>query len=227
MRSLLLTVIATVLVFGGCSNVSSIGDGGTADVDTDGDADTDSDSDTGTDTDTGPIECNLGEYSGFLIIDAQSDIEAFAGYTSISGNLYIYSCTELSELICLTSVGGNLSIAYNAALTDLGGLSALTSVGGMLGIGGNATLTNLDGLSALTSVGGWLEISNNTALTNLDGLGSVASLGGSGTLYINDNTVLPDCEACDLLDQLISGPASIDVYDNLDDTCTPVPGSCP
>jgi len=46
-------------------------------------------------------------------------------------------------------------------------------------------------------------------------------------LLITENLFLPDCEACDLLDQLTTGPASIDVHDNLDDTCTPVPTNCP
>ena len=46
-------------------------------------------------------------------------------------------------------------------------------------------------------------------------------------LEISWNHSLPDCEACDLLGQLTTGPTAIDVSDNLDDTCTPVPASCP
>jgi hypothetical protein len=41
------------------------------------------------------------------------------------------------------------------------------------------------------------------------------------------NIALPDCECCDLLDQLTSGPTTINVHDNLDDSCTPVPDNCP
>ncbi len=52
MRYFLLMLLATVMVCGGCSNVSSIGDGGTTDADTDTDSDTDSDTDTDTDSDT-------------------------------------------------------------------------------------------------------------------------------------------------------------------------------
>lgn len=48
-----------------------------------------------------------------------------------------------------------------------------------------------------------------------------------GYLYITWNAVLPDCEMCDLLDQLATVPSTIDVYDNLDDICTPVPANCP
>ena len=49
----------------------------------------------------------------------------------------------------------------------------------------------------------------------------------NGILWIYSNEVLPDCEVCDLLDQLTTTPAPIDVHDNLDDSCTPVPVGCP
>ena len=52
MRYLLLMVLATVLVCGGCANSSSSSDGGTTDSDTDTDTDTDADTDADTDTDT-------------------------------------------------------------------------------------------------------------------------------------------------------------------------------
>ena len=117
-----------------------------------------------------------------------------------------------------------MSIHGNTALTNLDGLSALASVSS-LWITGNAALTNLDGLSGITSVGGELAILVNTALTNLDGLSGITSVGECLEIYYN--FALSDCEACELLDQLTSGPTSIDVYDNLNDTCTPVPGNCP
>ncbi len=89
----------------------------------------------------------------------------------------------------------------------------------------SAALTNLDGLSALTSVVDNLWIDNNAVLTNLDGLGGITSIGG---IYsISDNDILPDCEACEVLDQLTSVPIVINVFDNLNDSCTPVPYSCP
>ena len=329
-QKFLLMLLATVLVCGGCSHVSSIGDAG---------PDSDSDSDSDSDTDTGPVECNLGEYSGDFEILKYSDVATLAGYTSISGNLTIEcnSCTELSELICLASVGGGLVIggisSSNPDLTNLDDLSSITSVGGLY-VSGNNALTNLDGLSSITgSIGGGLHINNNDALTNLNGLNGITSLGGdliigsyyyngneaaggnpvivnldgltgitsvSGGLWIecnyalinldglssitgsldgdmsiwyNDalanidglngitsvsgnlgirinasltdldglgaltsvgteleiywNNTLPDCEVCDLLDQLTSTPTVMDVSDNFDDTCTPVPGNCP
>ena len=88
----------------------------------------------------------------------------------------------------------------------------------------NTALTNLDGLSNITSVGWSLDIEFNYALTNLDGLSSLTSVGW--ILHIEKNYALPDCETCDLLDQLTTGPSSIDVHNNLTDTCTPVPANC-
>ena len=45
--------------------------------------------------------------------------------------------------------------------------------------------------------------------------------------YNYGNSAQPDCEVCELLDQITTGPTTINVYDNLDDTCTPVSGNCP
>ncbi len=234
--------LATVPALG-CHHTGSLnGDAG---------PDTDSDSDSDSDTD---IDCTQGAYSGDLTVETQSDIATLAGYTSISGDLYINCplCTDLSDLVCLASVGERLLIADNDTLTNLNGLSGITSVGlnlsisdnhaltslyglngitsvgeggGGLTISFNTILTNLTGLSALTSVGWSLSFYDNYALTNLDGLSALTSVGGA--LYIDFNVLLPDCEVCDLLDQLTSVPTGIDVHDNLDDSCTPVPANCP
>ena len=179
-----------------------------------------------TDTDTDSDFTNGGNYPGDYTINTQWDVAFFAGYTSISGYLIIEcpSCTDLSELICLTSVGGTLRIKDNISLHNLEGLSSLTSVGD-LSIYDNDFLTNLDGLSALTSVGEILDIWNNDVLTNLDGLSALISMGPD--FWIEDNNLLPDCEVCDLLDQFTAGPTTITVLTNFDDSCTPVPANCP
>ena len=89
----------------------------------------------------------------------------------------------------------------------------------------NDTLTNLDGLSGITSVDGDLVITENDTLTNLYGLGALSSV--VDDIRIQCNIILPDCEACDLLDQIASVPAETYVSSNLNDTCTPVPAGCP
>ena len=83
----------------------------------------------------------------------------------------------------------------------------------------------MDGLSGITSVGEDFWIRDNYALTNLDGLSALTSVGNE--FSIDGNDILPDCEACEVLDQITNGPTSVDVHDNLDDSCTPVPDSCP
>ena len=213
---------------------------------------TDTDTDSDSDTDTGPVECDLGEYSGDFTISTQSDVATIAGYTSIWGELWIHCplCSDVSELSCLTSVGEDLNIQYNDALADLDGLGALTSVVGNLTIRSNPIIANLDGLSGLTgSLGVTLWIEDNDALNNLDGLNGITSVSDSIRIRCNDvltnldglsgltsvnywlmidsNSTLPDCEVCDLLDHLTNSPNDIDVHDNLADSCTPVPASCP
>ena len=103
-------------------------------------------------------------------------------------------------------------------------LSGITLVCVNLYVSGNDALANLDGLGALTSVGK-LSIDNNDALTDLDGLSALTSVGTE--LEIFWNNTLPDCEVCELLGQLTAAPTVTDAHDNLDDVCTPVPGSCP
>jgi hypothetical protein len=73
-----------------------------------------------------------------------------------------------------------------------------------------------------------VSVSNNSALSGLagsDGLVSLVEL--SGVLEVFYNASLPDCEVCDLLDQLSGAPIGLYVQNNLDDSCTPVPEGCP
>ena len=160
-----------------------------------------------------------------------TNLDGLSALTSVGVDLYVYYndfLADLDGLIGITgSVGGSLYVYYNDALTDLDGLSGITGpVAETLYIYNNDALTDLDGLSGITGpVGGDLKIFWNTILTNLDGLGGITSVGGE--LLILGNNALPDCEACDLLDQLTSGPTVMHVQENLDDTCTPVPDNCP
>ena len=182
--------------------------------------------------DTESAGCDKGMFEGDLWISTQEGLAAAAGYTSISGDLTINcpACTDLSELNCLASVDRDFLVGGNNTLANLNGLDAVTTVGGCLQIGslkleGNDAIANLDGLSALTSVGEDLQIRYNGALTNLDGLSALTSV--SDEFWIHYNDILPDCEACDLLDQLTTASTSIEVLANLDDDCTPVPTNCP
>jgi hypothetical protein len=220
-----------------------------ADTDVDADTDGDSDSDTDIDTDTGPV-CDKGTWVGNCYISSAAALEELSGYTEVSDNLQIANTllTSLSGLECLAIVGAEFAIYDNDNLTSLNGLGGLTAVYEDMEIHHNDALTDLDDLSSLSSLGGLL-IYHNNSLGNLDGLNEVSHLSFNlkvndngllldidglsgitsieGDLEIRDNDILPDCEACDLIEQLTSGPASIDVQYNLDDSCTPVPGNCP
>ncbi len=245
-------LLLTGLTVYGCDNDTGTGSSGDTDTDsdTDADSDIDTDADSDSDTDTDSIICDLGTYDGDIEVVTSADLHALAGYTAISGNLTIDSCSscaDVNDLICLTSVGG-LVIWNNEALTSLNGLSALTSVDGFLDMDHNTALTSLAGLDAVTTVDWYLRVQRHDVLTNLDGLSGLTSLGENlwifgnaaltnldglsgittvGDLGIWNNAVLPDCEVCELLDLFTTGPTSTDVHSNLDDTCTPVPDNCP
>lgn len=215
-----LTLAGLFTAVSGCHKVAAI------DGDTASDASGDSDSDT--DSDTGSIACDLGTYDpvGDAEVYNLADLEALAGYTAIAGGLIIVvceACTDLNALVCLTSVEKELSVWGTASITNIHGLHNLTSVGEGLTIESNDALTNLEGLNALTSLGE-LHINLNDALTNLDGLNSLTS---AATILIANNAALPDCEVCELLDQLSVLPPSIFVHDNLVDSCTPAPTAAP
>ena len=85
----------------------------------------------------------------------QAEVNEFAG-TEIKGNLTIEGSDiyDLSPLLTLNSVSGNLLIWHNDSLTNLDGLSSLTLVSGVLEIRNNSALTNLDGLRNISSVNG-------------------------------------------------------------------------
>jgi hypothetical protein len=79
-------------------------------------------------------------------------------------------------------------------------------------------------LPHLLSVKMSLYIHDNDNLADLSGLENLESI--DGDLWIFNNPVLPDCEACDLLDQLGETPEILKVHNNLDDACAPVPEGC-
>ena len=194
-----------------------------SDTDTDADSDTDSGSDsasdTGSDTDTGPDTgsdtgsesstdsdtgseadtCEESVWAGSYTINSPDDATAFAGTTTITGSLDIYSSelTDLSDLACLHTVGGHFRV-YN-----------------------DPTLQTLDGLQNLTSVGNYFRISANDQLTTIIHLESLDSIGTADPFSIYNNPLLPTCEAEALRDHLIvqGWEGSATIYGN-DDTAT-------
>jgi len=180
-------------------------------------------------------------FVGGYTIEEESDIAPLESYTCISGDLRV-SAAELTglelpnleriggdlvlapsvnyqdlpslNLISLVSVGGNLHIIEEKTLENLSGLSSLSSIGGELEIGGNEALTSLAGLSHLVSVGENLAINLNPSLTSL-GMNALTEVGGG--MSITQNSSLPQCEACELVEQVGGDPQGVNA--NLHDSC--------
>jgi hypothetical protein len=100
------------------------------------------------------------------------------------------------------------------------GLENLATMQGAMEINSNSGLVSFDGLSGLTSAG-WISIRNHPKLTNIDGLSALETV--TGGVGIEDNTMLPQCEAFALVDQLVDFSGDVCIFDNLADSC---PNSC-
>lgn len=133
--------------------------------------------------------------------------------------------TSLAGLGGIAAVRNDLMIQDNDSLESLDGLDNIESVGHDVRISGNPGLASLDGMGSLAEVSSYLLVADNDGLATLDGLDALTEVGWS--LGVRYNAALPDCEVCELIDQLSSLPDPTDVYDNLDDSCTPVPTNCP
>ena len=129
--------------------------------------------------DHGDDGCHEGDHT----IAGESDVSELEPYTCINGSLHMENTALTSfELPNLERIDGDLDIYSNAALTSLAGLSDLLSVGGNLAIQINDSLTSLD-MYALSEVGGGISIIQNFNL--------------------------PQCDACDLVEQVGGEPQGI------------------
>jgi hypothetical protein len=129
---------------------------------------------------------------GELVIDGQVELDELIGVTVFQGRLEIRDAVDLSPLACLTRVEGTLSIS------------------------GNSLLTTLSGLEQLTEIDGACVIVENPSLSKIEALGSVRSI--LGDLNVEDNAVLPTCQAERLVEAIgsanIGGMISIDGNDD-------------
>ena len=153
-----------------------------------------------------------------ITFSTQAQINAFStnypDCTELLGNVIIKglpagNITNLSGLIQLTSIGGDLRIESNTALTSLTGLDNITSIGGELRIYYNDALASLTGLDNITSIGGELYISVHFVLTSLTALDNLTSIGGN--LIIGSN---PDLTSLAGLDNLTSIGGNLSIHHN-------------
>jgi hypothetical protein len=245
----LLSLLAALAVVAGCGKTDLLGPAPPSDGDTDTGTETDNDTCTmGTYQDdfivytAADLDALVGYTSieGTLDIGCQdcTDLEPLACLESV-GNLNVGACThdiaenlicletmvaDLSGLDNLTTVDFSLSILCNDEIDELSALSSVTSAKSVW-IYHLPALTDLDGLSGIETLEGRLWLGDNASLVALDGLGSLTEV--EDIVRIGNNPLLPECEVCDLLDKLAAEPDVTQVYDNLSDTCTPVPDNCP
>ncbi len=159
-----------------------------------------------------------------IIFNSQEDLDVFLtnypNCTQIEGDVFVEgfqsNITDLSGLINITSIGGDLYISNTDQLTSLTGLENLESVQGYLKIGdndgsqmGNYNLNSLEALSSLNFVGEDFEISHSPFLSSLLGLENLSYIGGG--LSINNNNTLIDLTS---LAGITSLSKHLAIYDN-------------
>ncbi len=157
--------------------------------------------------------CNMD-----FIFNSQAEVNAFdRNCTSIDGNLIINGAdiTDLSPLIGVISITGNveigdsLTIPSNDLLQSLQGLNGVVSIGGNLVICNNPMLRSLSGFSSLQEVGGDIIIKNCEVLETFEllvlrsvggswicrGLPLWTSFGtfGSGFNFLSGDLIIEDC----------------------------------
>jgi hypothetical protein len=144
----------------------------------------------------GPTACVIGSGGGS---DAGADQDAGADAGDDSG---ADDCLE-----------GSFSIMNSL---DVDALEPYPCVTGNLVVSAPG-MTSLD-LPNLVSIGEGLGIINNDSLADLDGFGALATVGGD--LQIGNNASLPQCKACDLLEQLVDFTGMFVSSGNQADDCT-------
>jgi hypothetical protein len=162
---------------------------------------------------------NMGNALTLVHNEVLASLEGLRSCTLIEGALVLKQLPMLKTLEGLQKLetiegtnvlGDSIMIIGNPKLEALSGIDNLHgSLAGAITIDSNAVLTSTNGLQGITSVGtnlygNSIELSNNAALTDMAGFGGITG-NVQGAIYIDDNTVLDDCEG-------LSGIESISGY---------------
>lgn len=164
----------------------------------------------------GQLDCEDEDLAGVYVGDVgEADLAGLCDQIcdlAVTGSVTLQgtALTDLSELSCLHTVGGDLTIEQNEQLVSLDGLEQLERVDGALSVGllycdnmatgencsttGNPALERIDSLGALQYVGNWLSFGGNPSLTTIADLDRLESVGstsdGGGGLWFDDNPAL-------------------------------------
>lgn len=136
---------------------------------------------------------NIETINGSLIVrtNALADLSDLVALSNISGDIIIENSPELQSLTGLErirSFSGSIELRDLPSLSSLRGLRNLQDLDGDLLIRQLDALEDLDGLDNLRDIAGDLSIVNNRNLTSLDGLEQLRQI--DGNLEINSNDVL-------------------------------------
>ncbi len=150
-----------------------------------------------------PVECPVN-----VILTTQAEVEAFVAEYShcntITGNVTISGSgkdiSNLSGLVFLQHIGGDVNIEYNSLLQNLTGLSGLQTIGGLLNIAANGGLINISELSALQSIGGRFRVAFNDKLQIIESLTALETIGGDA--FIGHNPQLQNLHGLTALETI-------------------------
>ncbi|NQY06701.1 MAG: hypothetical protein HRT68_11080 [Flavobacteriaceae bacterium] len=129
---------------------------------------------------------NSSIHFGDLVLETQDQVNNFGniGYERVVGNLTIgydisadtSNITDLSPILSLIEVNGNLKVRNNPSLNSLNGLNNLTDVDSFLLIINNDSITSLSGLASLNSLGFGITIDGNELFSSFSGIDSMSEL---------------------------------------------------
>ena len=138
-------------------------------------------------------------HTGDVSVVSQTEVDALstsltAGATRIMGNVTIGPATgtsdisDLSPLVAITEITGNVLVQNNSGLTNLMGLNQLQTIDGFFSVSNNATLTSLGNFTEVQTIGGSFEVFENADLTSLGDFSTLETIGGS--FYMSNNNEL-------------------------------------
>ncbi|KAB8151323.1 hypothetical protein EZY14_019125 [Kordia sp. TARA_039_SRF] len=131
-----------------------------------------------------------------ITLTTQQEVDNF-NYYSVGGlNIVNTSISDLSPLMCLKVIDGDLTIINNPSLVSLTGLEGITTINGYIKILNNSSLTsiNLDNFMSVNSGNTYWEdasptfsITGNTSLLSIN-MPNLQGFGGA--LFIHSNSLL-------------------------------------
>ncbi len=154
-------------------------------------------------------------FTGDVLLNTQEEVVDFGAnnYAQITGNLEIgqtasANVTDLTPLLSLTIVGGNLGVS--GRFINLNGLNNLTAINGTLTVANNLYITNIDELSNVSTIGKSIYFMSNQTLLNVDGLIGIKTV--NGQLYLTRNRELTNIDG---FRNITSIKDSLYFFDNL------------